>query len=160
MVNGAFNFDPNAYSLYMLYTAAHEGETGVDRSNTADFTQNPVPAGNHIQLALSRSKHATYTFNPNFYPIIDPLIILSTLSSLDFAYAVGAIDDITYLIAIYAANDLFYGCVVERFSDQGGRYADTRINVGEPNAPINGSAFIQDNQYGLYGKLVNGTFVF
>lgn len=103
----------------MLYMAAHEGETGVDRSITGDFTQGPVPAGNHVSLALSRSKHATYHFNPNYYPIVDPAIILAVFSSIDAAYAAGWISDLTYLALVYAANDIFYACVVERFSDQG-----------------------------------------
>ncbi len=33
---------------------------------------------------------------------------------------------------------------MERFQDQGGIYANTRINVGELNQPLNGSNFIQD----------------
>jgi hypothetical protein len=61
LVNGSFNPDPNAYSLYTVYMAAHEG-TITDQSAYADFTP-AVPAGNHLNLAQSLSKHNTYNFN-------------------------------------------------------------------------------------------------
>lgn len=46
------------------------------------------------------------------------------------------------------AGVFFYGCAIDRFSDQGGMFADAnrRINVGELNRPINGSGFIQDTE--------------
>ena len=62
---------------------------------------------------------------------------------------------------MYYAYGLFYGCAVERFVDQGGRFADLRINVGEPNNPINGALFIQNDStesFRLYSKLVNRVF--
>lgn len=43
------------------------------------------------------------------------------------------------------ANDTFYGCLVERFGDQGVQAPNPRTNVGEVAAPINNSHFIQDN---------------
>jgi hypothetical protein len=61
------------------------------------------------------------------------------------------IDFDTYLFYLAIASDVFYGCIIEHFQDQGGWYADSRVNVGEPSQPINGSGFIQDTE--LNGKL-------
>jgi len=41
--------------------------------------------------------------------------------------------------------------VVERFNDQGGAYASTRIHVGELNKPLNDCAWINDLR--IRGKL-------
>jgi hypothetical protein len=43
------------------------------------------------------------------------------------------------------ANDTFYGCLVERFGDQGVQAPNPTTNVGEVAVPINSSHFIQDN---------------
>lgn len=150
----SYNLNPNAYSAYSFFTTAHEGVWFFDQSRYYDFPYQPVPAGNHIELALSRSKHGTYTFNPNYYPFTHPYIIYLTYRQIDDLYYYGYIDYYTYLALLYAADGFFYGCIVERFDDQGGRYAEIRINVGEPLNPINNSTFIQDNTYGLYDKLI------
>ena len=60
-------------------------------------------------------------------------------------------------------SNLLYGCAVERFIDQGGSIANIQINVGEPNNPINGALFIQNDtpqSFHLYSKLVNPVFYF
>jgi hypothetical protein len=142
-VNGKYNPDPNAYSLYSLYTAAHEG-TFFDQSEYADFST-PVPAGNHVDLAQSVSKHSTYGFNPNYYPITPDWFIVDVNEVIDEEYADGDIDDATYAILLAAADDTFYGCLVERFGDQGGQAPNPVINVGEVNHPLNGSTFIEDD---------------
>lgn len=143
LVNGGFNPDPNAYSLYTVYMAAHEG-TITDQSAYGDFSP-AVPAGNHLNLAQSLSKHSTYNFNPDYYPIIPAWAIASAEATIDALYAEGVYDEGTYLFYQALLSDTVYGCVVERFSDQGGNFAGTRINVGEPATPINGSTFIQDD---------------
>lgn len=164
--NQTYNLNPWAYSAYSYYTAAHEYAFN-DKSRYADFWTNPVPAGLHIHLALSLSKHATYTFNPDFLTLIPDYIIYSIIAGVDYYCYRSTFDgdfgynDLACLAAMYYAYGALYGCAVERFYDQGGRFADTRINVGEPNQPINGAAFIRDNTQRsayLYSKLVNPVF--
>ena len=156
-VNGGLNTDPTQYSLYSLYTAAHEG-TFFDQSEYADFTT-PVPAGNHVELAQSLSKHSTYGFNPDYYPITPAWFIASTNAAIDTEYLDGDIDDATYLALLAAANDTFYGCLVERFGDQGGQSPNPTTNVGEVSTPLNASGFIQDNSaLNLASKLTDPVF--
>jgi hypothetical protein len=115
-----------------------------------------VPAGYHLNLALSRSKHATYNFNPDFYPIFQYWVIADTYAGIWALYAAQIIDEQVLLLSLAIADDVFYACVVERFSNQGATYAEPRINVGEPDHPINGCGFIQDNtsrSSHLYDKL-------
>ncbi|MGA9769338.1 MAG: hypothetical protein WBV94_09875 [Blastocatellia bacterium] len=154
-----YNLDPWAYSAYDYYTAAHEGEPN---SKSAYHTPwQPVPAGWHLHLAQSLSKHATYTYNPDYLSLLPDWVIFGILAGADAACYFAAFDSWTdwhnyvCLASIYYAYGAIFECAVERFVDQGGRFADMRINVGEPSNPINGSAFIQDNTYGLYGKLIN-----
>jgi len=52
------------------------------------------------------------------------------------AYAMGQFTYSEYLFYIRAANDTFYGCLVERFGDQGLVTPGTRVNVGEVAQPI------------------------
>ena len=158
-----YNLNPSAYSAYSYYTAAHEN-TLFDHSMYADFPTNPIPAGLHIHLGLSLSKHATYTFNPDMMTLVPDYIIASAVAAVDyycyrsiFDYDFGW-NDIFCLAAIYYTYGAINECAVERFIDQGGQYAQGRVNVGEPNRPINGANFIRDNTHGLYGKLVNPTF--
>lgn len=159
-VNGGYNPDPNAYSIYSVYLAAHEG-TFFDQSTFADFSPS-IPAGNHLNLALSLSKHSTYNFNPNFYPIVPGWFIASTYAGISAAYFNGDITYEEYLIILAAADDVFYACVVERFGDQGGSAASQRVNVGEPDGhSINGSGFIEDNSdraFHLHDKLTTPLF--
>lgn len=138
-----FNTNPWAYSAYSFFTTAHEDVPLIDQSRYY-YPEQPVPAGWHIHLWLSRSKHGTYPFHPAGFPIVRPEIILLYFSTIDFLYGMGWIDEYTYLALAYAGNIGFYACAVERFDELGVSFAATRINVGEPNTPINGSHFIQD----------------
>jgi hypothetical protein len=159
----AYNLNASAYSAYSYYTAAHEGEPN-DKSRYADFPNNPIPAGLHIHLALSLSKHGTYTFNPDYISLVPDYVIWGIVAGVDYYCYRSTFDydfgwnDLACLAATYYAYGLIYECAVERFIDQGGQYAQGRVNVGEPNNPINGSNFIRDNAHGLYGKLVNPVF--
>jgi hypothetical protein len=158
-VNGGVNPDATAYRLYSIYTAAHEG-TFFDQSEYLDFS-NPVAAGNHILLTQSVSKHSTYAFNPDFYPITPAWFIASTNASIEAAYLDGDIDDATYLALLAAANDTFYGCLVERFGNQGGQIPSQATNVGEVDHPIFLQGYIQDNSsaaLNLASKLTNPVF--
>ena len=87
--------------------------------------------------------------------------IASTYAGFSSALAAGLIDYDTYVYSLAVADDVFYGCLVERFANQGGMSAPTRINVGEPNQPINGCGFIRDDRgesgY-LYQKLLTPVF--
>jgi hypothetical protein len=67
----------------------------------------------------------------------------------------------TYLALLAAANDTFYGCLVERFGDQGGQIPNQATNVGEVNHPLFGQGYIQDNSdasLNLASKLTNPVF--
>ncbi len=160
-----FNLNPSAYSAYSYFTSAHEN-TPTDKSAYIDFPTNPIPAGWHLHLALSLSKHATYTFNPDYLPILPDYIIYAAYAGVEYycytqlfndTFGIG---DALCLASLYYAYGVFYECAVERFFDQGGRFASPRVNVGEPNNPINGAGFIQDmsNESKLYQKLTNPVF--
>jgi hypothetical protein len=158
-----FNLDPWAYAAYSYYTAAHE-QTFLDKSRYHNFGWNPVPAGWHLNLGLALSKHATYTFNPDFLPLIPDWLIYSIISSIDYwCYDWTFQDgfdwqDLACLAAMFVAYDSLYGCAVERFIEQGGWFAWPRVNVGEPGSPMNGAYFIQDDSHGLYSKLANAVW--
>jgi hypothetical protein len=147
-----FNLNPWTYSAYSFFTTAHEGKWLFDQSRFY-YPEQPVPAGWHVHLWLSRSKHGTYPFHPAGFPIFRPEIILIYFSTIDFLYGMGWIDEYTYLAFAYAGDVTFYSCIVERFDELGVSFAATRINVGEPSNPINSSHFIQDTQHGLRQKL-------
>jgi hypothetical protein len=138
-----FNQDPGAYSAYSYYTAGHEG-TFTDTS-AYHYPGSPVPAGWHLHLGFSLSKHATYTFNPDYLPLLPSWFQFSVYSTIDFLWFAGIITDYwLYLALLGIADGLFFFCFVEHFVEMGGWFADPRINVGEPGIPINGSAFIAD----------------
>ena len=169
-----FNMDPNQYSALSVFTAAHE-DTFTDQSDYHNFPQSPMWAGTHIELWHSLFKHATYTFNPDFHALMPLWVIVTTYIVIEFLifyrywnpFYCGDWDwwcepgwdlfleiGFDILIAVfYYVTVLFFGCVVERFHEQGGRFAFPRINVGEPFQPINGSSFILDNTHSLYNKL-------
>lgn len=141
--SGAYNTNPGAYVALDFFTTAHEGVPFFDQSMFIAPSA-PVPAGGHVLLGTARSKHGTYTFNAEGYPIFQPAVIAAAYATIDFLYAAGIIDYITYLALLFLADDLFFGCVIERFQEQGGFYASSRTNVGEPGRPINASGFIED----------------
>lgn len=142
-VNGGYNSDATTYKMYTLYTGAHEG-TFFDQSEYYNFST-PYPVDNHVHLALSLSKHSTYAINPDFLPITPAWFIDLYFNLFLTLYESGIFNYQEYLYSTLVATDVFYGCVVERFSDQGVTEANPRTNVGEPLHPINGSTFIQDN---------------
>lgn len=152
----AFNTDASAYSAYEFFTSAHQGTAGDQSLYFSPAA--PVHAGgaSHIELALSRSKHATYPFNPNNMPLTPYYYMYAGYAGIQALYDFGFIDYYEYQAAYYALDNAFFVCIVERFSDQGGAYAVTRINVGEPDNPINGSHFIQDRE--LHKQLTTPLF--
>lgn len=139
--NGDYNLDPGSYSIYNLFTTGHEF-TLTDQTMYFNYFTNPVPANNHIWLFLSRSKHATYVFDPDYLPLTPWYIIQGTLDFIDFLYFSGRIPIWEYWALQAAAYDVFYSCLTERFTDQGGQYSLVRTDVGEPGVPINHSSFI------------------
>jgi hypothetical protein len=176
--NPSINFDPSAYSVLSIFTAAHE-LTAVDHSMYHDLPFSPAPVDTHINLWQALSKHSTYTFDPDFYPILQ---VYQTVIIFTVVYAVffrkfcgdGFYDSFwddcfdpsldwswgcedwfyLYLVVIYYIVILVFTCVVERFYEQGGTFANLRINIGEPISlnpsgmignPINGSGFIEDD---------------
>src|ERR1044072_270766 len=161
--NGIFNTDPNAYRSLSIYTAAHEGTFG-DQSMYHDYPTTPIAAGYHVPLWESLKKHSTYTFDPDFWPILqfELQFIIITVITVIFGYFCNNWndpfwDDFGFLLecetfwvfAYYEAFTIISTCAVERFNSGGTggmvSVASTRISVGEPAHPINGSTFIQDN---------------
>ena len=77
-------------------------------------------------------------------PIMPDWVISSVYATIDSLWLDGIIDDPTYLTYQFLADTVFYSCIIEHFGDQGGSFAQSRTNVGEPGSPLNGSAFIAD----------------
>ncbi len=98
-----------------------------------------------MDFALSLSKHSTYPYNPDYVNLIPLGYMVYFYNALSLLYADGTIDFTEYTLIQLEAADVFNGCIVERFHDQGGSVAQSRVNVGEPAHPINGSTFIQDD---------------
>jgi hypothetical protein len=151
-----FNLNPASYGGFSMYAASHEF-TFNDHSRflVVTDTTRPLPAGAHLELRLSRSKHATYFANPEGLPLTPTPIIIATYAAFDFFLAIGRFNYFDYLIANAIADDVYFGCFVEHFTDQGGAFAQSRTNVGELSAPLNGSGFINDPEpsMGLQNKL-------
>lgn len=168
-----YNTDPNAYHSLSTYTAAHENTAG-DQSMYHDYPTTPMSAGWHIPLWQALQKHSTYTFDPDFWPIItiELQIIIWTVIEIIFYFACnqwyegdsfweeffGDFGDFgnsfsrcqwIWLFVTYEVFTILYVCAVERFNSFGTggmvSQAPIRINVGEPAYPINASSFIQDN---------------
>lgn len=167
-----YNTDPNAYHSLSIYTAAHEGTFG-DQSMYHDYPTEPMSAGYHVPLWQSLQKHSTYTFDPDYWPILQfelQLIIITVITVVFGGFCSGGWypgDDFwdrfggwaptceeIWAFVFYEAFTIIYTCAVERFNSFGTQgmvsEASTRINVGEPAHPINGSAFIQDNEPGAF----------
>jgi hypothetical protein len=141
-----YDTNPNDYSAYSFYTAAHEG-TVLDHSEYYDPSPPvSISGGAHLLVGLSRAKHSTYMFNPDGYPIVPSDIIAVTFATIQDLYDSGLIDYTDYEYYDFIAYSAFYECVIEHFGDQGGAFASTRTNVGEMNHPSVGSGFILDPQ--------------
>jgi hypothetical protein len=149
-VNGSYNLDPALYSAISYYTAAHEGLILFDHSMYLSPAQ-PVPAFNHISLSLSQSKHSTYAFNPDRYPLIWDPIIDAYFRVANSLYAVGLISGTAHNALLAIGDAFFLTCEVENFTSGsggvdgvGGAFASPRINVGEPVAGnvLNDAGFI------------------
>ena len=143
IVDGVYDTNFSNYKAYGYYTTAHENSPPFDQS-LLFYPQNPVNFNSHIELALSRWKHSTYPFNPNYFPIFWESFILSIYAGIDISYIAGGIGYERYLELLYLADTIFFFCVIEHFEEQGGMFANIRINVGEPSNPMNNSGFIQD----------------
>ncbi len=151
------NGNVGAYGATMYYTAAHEGVPLLDHSFLYFIVGQPIPPGVHIQLALTRSKHASYAFNPDGLPLVPGIIINAVLFEIwrncyrewtnnDFRFR-----DIICLAALSEAYRTFYGCATEKWDFNGGQLASAMVNVGEPyvdgslSGPIFGYGFIEDD---------------
>lgn len=171
--NFDINLDPNAYSSLSLFTAAHEN-TPLQHNFYSNFPENPRPAGNRFDIWLSLSKHGTYAFNPNFFPLFQIWMIFVIYVAIEiwlFAQICnGYVDQFwievfgdealgwscqtwltLFIVVTYYVTILLFTCLVERFHEQGGGLSNIRINLGEPQRPgfpgnpINGSSFIQED---------------
>lgn len=143
-VGSTYSVNPQDYNLYEAWTAAHES-TFFDHSMYFNLST-PVSFNNHIELGLSRSKHGTYVFNPDMYPMVPDYVIAATYAGITALYLNGTIEYYEYLAYMFIADQNFFECIVERFQDQGGVYASTRVNVGELTHPINNAGFILDTE--------------
>jgi hypothetical protein len=137
----SYNLDPAAYSAYTYMTVAHEDVGIFEQLNYLSFYP-PVPPNWHIELWQSLSKHGTYPGDPDYLPLVPWYIIYSVFDEIDNLYYWGYISIYQYFSLYFQAETFFYTCVVERFHEQGGQFAFLRINVGEPDTPVNGSRFI------------------
>jgi len=143
VVNGTYDTVKANYKMYEVFTSAHRGKGIFDTSMYYNLST-PFPIDSHIRLYLAKSKHGTYGFNPNFFPIIPPNVILSVYAGLaNYYYVTG--NYVGYIAGLSIAFQLFFGCVVERFQDQGGLLADAnkRFNVGELIQPMPNMRFIK-----------------
>lgn len=165
----SINLDPNAYSALSIFTSAHEG-TLIDESMYHDSFDAPKPAPFHQEMWQSLSKHSTYTFDPDFFPVLQLPIIVSIFIVIELFFFTSCdpifdpfffedFNDLTcidfFLSAIHFAAVFLLTCWVERFVEQGITETNVRINVGEPPGinglgiaggnPINGSGFILDD---------------
>src|SRR4051794_11472883 len=77
----SYSSDAAAYKAYDFYLAARGGVLPFDHSGYIP-PANPVPAGQHVILGLSRSKHSTYPFNPDKFPIFRQEIIAATFAAI------------------------------------------------------------------------------
>jgi hypothetical protein len=134
--------DPGAYRSLSYYLASHEG-TFFDHSIYLP-PPSPLPPGNHALMWHSRSKHATYEFNPDYFPLVPSWVMWLTYITLDDLYYWGYIDWWDYLIYLGIADTVFFSCIVEHFSEQGGSFPGFELNVGENGRPLNGSSWIAD----------------
>lgn len=134
--------DPGAYRSLSYYLASHEG-TFFDHSIYLP-PPSPLPPGNHALMWHSRSKHATYEGNPDYFPLFPSWVIYTTYFVIEDLYWFGWIDWWDYLIYLSIADSVFFSCVVEHFSGQGGFLPGFDLNVGENGRPQNGSSWIAD----------------
>ncbi|MFB3905928.1 MAG: hypothetical protein ACE15E_20975 [Acidobacteriota bacterium] len=95
-----YNLTSSAYLAFDYFAAAHEDEP-TDKS-TYFTPSEPQPAGTHLYLYLTRSKHATYFGNdsdtPDHEPLIPGDVIAAVYIAIDGLYLSGAIDYWTYLV--------------------------------------------------------------
>jgi hypothetical protein len=147
-----YDTTPTDYLGYSYYTAAHEG-TFFDESAYLD-PNTPIPAGWHLNLWLSQAKHSSYTFNPDYFPLMPVWVMFAYYDTLDILYSEGIINEFEYSYFLYVGDTIFFSCIVEHFGEQGAAYASPRINVGEPVAGsiLNGAGFILDTNH-AYPKL-------
>ncbi len=136
--------DPNSYRSLSYYLASHEG-TFTDHSIYLPPPY-PLPPGNHALMWHSKSKHATYEFNPDYFPLIPSWVIYATYFTIEDLYWFGWIDYWDYLIYLSIADSVFFSCIVEHFSNQGGSLPSFELNVGENGRPLNGSSWIADSR--------------
>jgi hypothetical protein len=148
-INGAFNLDFTQYVAVSYFTAAHEG-TVFDHSVFSN-PATPVPANAHILLGLSLNKHSTYTFNPDGLPLFPDEVIGAYYTIITALYDEGIICDFEYEYLLYVGDTVFYECVIEHFNEQGGTFASSQVNVGEPAAgsTLNNAGFILDANHVL-----------
>ncbi len=136
--------DPAAYRSLSYYLASHEGSF-FDHSIYLP-PPFPLPPGNHALLWHSRSKHATYEGNPDYFPLVPGWLIDITYFAIEDFYWADQISWWNYLIYLSIADSVFFSCVVEHFSEQGGFSPGLSLNVGENGRPLNGSSWIADEQ--------------
>jgi hypothetical protein len=95
---------------------------------------------------LTDESGSGYRFNPNGLVLTPQWVINLAYFVLWDLYYWGWIDEWTYWEYYWVITEAFSGCLVERFSDQGGSFADVRTNVGEPEQPMPGGHFILDSR--------------
>lgn len=143
--NNNYNEDASAYHIIRVITAAHFGTT-CDQSRISIPIDYPPEA--HVNLWQSVSKHATYMGNPDGHPLLPQELITAIFWDIEL-YLIGGGDPLYYIYLLAEANTMCYGCIVDRFFDQG-ISKDTlfRINVGNIDHPAGGCKFIKTEELG------------
>jgi hypothetical protein len=146
-------YSTNVYDWHGIaaYTAAHEG-TANDSSQIISFAGvgDALPYSPKLTISLSKSKHASYGFNPDGLTLVPGWVQAAAAVAIQFIS-----DPYEYLIAVGAYETTCYVCITEKFDDPGfAQPPSFFVNVGEPNKLINGSTWILDNgPYSYYPKL-------
>lgn len=144
-----YHRDPAAYRLYNFYTAAHENKPG-ERSFYL-FPRRPIDRGQHMKLALSLQKHATYPGNPEGVPLVPDEYIDLTFDFITLLFQLQYIPAYIYFGLLHLASIVFFDCFVERFRQRDdGVTPSPMINVGEPGDrgnPINRSSWIENSPF-------------
>jgi len=154
VVSNNYNPNPNAYYIYSVYAAAHEGT----QSNQSTYSSPASPVQGHVELFLALRKHATYFGNPNGLPLTPAWIIDTCYLTAQSLYLQGVISFSQYSTLAYYFDLTFFNAITERFLTGGNQgFAYPRINVGEPviGQILNNCGFIMTTgEYGVKGKLL------
>jgi hypothetical protein len=161
-----YNPDPNAYRANYQFTTAHEdfAEPAVDEDRFLEISPPSAP-GDHasLRLFLSKSKHGTYPFDPDGHPVLVPAVRIAARAVFLAFSAAGRLADlidralgriglpnpdwleqVIEVAIVFVFEIVIEVCAAEEFDEDGPDVPAAGLNVGEPNRPMPGFAFIAD----------------